>query len=360
VSYWGESEAKSTFDLIDRVSWASEEAPVVVEGGEGVGKLEIAQVSGALSPRQGWVQVPEDELSSTPIVKEVEPLGEQVQRGLKSEEPEEGEREEGKLEVAQVNYALSPGQVVVLAGQQWSEHQPDQVGLQPVTTIIKGELPQVDPDPLEGLPNKCDLRLEEYAGSSSPARKSSSLRGAGPGRPAQEGQIPGWPVPAVVEEERPQVDPDPSELHSVARNVKVEKGPGPRQHVPMVVEEELPQVDPDPPGKGSSEAGGGAVVGEIFEQAEKKEESNAKAGERRVKVIESPSQVGKPWEDGAKASDKGDGEVKSLDQQSRMEQPLPLANEAPPPPSGSIRADVPDLVSEGDGRMFQGVPWPSP
>jgi hypothetical protein len=70
-----------------------------------------------------------------------------------------------KLVAAQVNYALSPGQVMVLAGQQWSEHQPDQVCLQPVTTIVKEELPQVDPDPQEGLPEKCDLRLEEYAGS---------------------------------------------------------------------------------------------------------------------------------------------------------------------------------------------------
>jgi len=241
--------AKSTIDLVDRVSWASDEAPVVVEGGEGVlGKLKIAQVSGALSPRQGGVQVPE-ELSSMSSVEEVEPLGEQVQWGLKSEEAEEEEREEVKLVAAQVNYALSPGQVMVLAGQQWSEHQPDQVCLQPVTTIVKEELPQVDPDPQEGLPEMCDLRLEEYAGSSSPARKSSSLRGAGPSRPAQEGQSPGWPVPADVEEERPQVDPDPHELQVVAQKVKVEEGPGQRQQVPMFVEEKLPQVDPDPPVK---------------------------------------------------------------------------------------------------------------
>jgi hypothetical protein len=64
-----------------------------VEGGEGVlGKLKIAQVSGALSPREGGVQVPE-ELSSMSSVEEVEPLGEQVQWGLKSEEAEEEERE---------------------------------------------------------------------------------------------------------------------------------------------------------------------------------------------------------------------------------------------------------------------------
>jgi hypothetical protein len=122
----------------------------------------------------------------------------------------------------------------------------------------------------------------------------------------------------------------------VAQKVKVEEGPGQRQQVPMFVEEKLPQVDPDPPVK-------------VQVRLEEVPWSSS-----------SPVKLASPVRMGPRRPSKVTVKLKVSISKVGGSNCFLWPNEAPPPPSGSLRADVPDLVSEGDGRMFQGVPWPSP